>query len=149
MGIVVNKVLSISQSELFTHLNIPDIDEACDSSPVYSGGPVQAERGFVLHRNDGQWQNTVMIDDGICLTTSKDILDDLAHGAGPKDHIIALGYAGWSANQLDAEISANAWLTVPADSDVIFNTPAEQRWHMAAQTLGVDISLMASSAGHA
>ena len=149
MGIVVNKPLAISQTELFQHLDIEDIDANCSQRKVYSGGPVQAERGFVLHRNEGHWHNTVEIAEGICLTTSKDILDDLAHGDGPEDHLIALGYAGWSAQQLDDEISANSWLTVPVDREVIFNTPVENRWQMAAQTLGFDIKLLSSHAGHA
>jgi putative transcriptional regulator len=114
-----------------------------------SGGPVQPERGFVLHPSDSKWQSTLEVSPDISLTASRDIIVALAEGRGPKQYLITLGYAGWGEGQLEEEIASNSWLTVQADKDVIFNTPFEQRWTAAAQTLGIDVNLISSTAGHA
>jgi putative transcriptional regulator len=115
-----------------------------------AGGPVEIERGFVLHRNsERQWESTLPISADICLTTSCDILEALAHSEGPEDSLVALGYAGWGAGQLEDELAANAWLTSPADSHIIFNTPIDERLRAAAAQLGIDLVLMAPGAGHA
>ena len=118
-------------------------------SPVYAGGPVQIDRGFILHDSDKQWDSTHIIDNDLCLTTSEDILLAIAQGKGPENALIALGYAGWGAGQLEEELSANAWLTVPYDADIIFQTPIEQRWQSAATKIGVDLHLISSQSGHA
>lgn len=149
MGVVVNRPLTIDGHDLFEHLEIQDISESSREFPIYAGGPVQTERGFVLHNEGKVWKNSVELEDGIWLTTSKDILEDIAHDQGPEKFLIALGYAGWGGNQLDQELADNAWLTVKATSTLIFDTPADQRWHASAQALGVDISLLTSNAGHA
>ena len=115
-----------------------------------AGGPVQVDHGFVLHRHcDTGWESSLEVTDEITLTTSRDILRAIAEGSGPSDHVIALGYAGWSAGQLEEELAQNSWLTLPADSDIIFSTPYQQRHSAAAAILGVDMNLISGQAGHA
>ena len=148
MGIVVNQPTKLTAKELFTHLDLDIHDTIDDKEPLFYGGPVQKERGFVLHSSDKSWENTLPIANGISLTGSKDILADIACDNGPQHAIIALGYAGWDAGQLEAEIGANSWLTVPADKQIIFETECDQRWSCAARKLGIDVNLIASQAGH-
>ncbi len=149
MGIVINQPLELSVEEIFDHLNIDSLRDFSDQ-PVMAGGPVQIDHGFVLHRgSDTRWEASLRVTDEITLTTSRDILRAIAHGSGPAEHLIALGYAGWSAGQLEQELAANAWLTLPADSDIIFNTPVENRLSTAAAQLGVDLNLISVEAGHA
>ncbi|MCL4106080.1 UNVERIFIED_CONTAM: hypothetical protein GTU68_058386 [Idotea baltica] len=115
-----------------------------------SGGPVQIDHGFVLHReSDRDWEASLAVTDEITLTTSRDILRAIASGEGPRDHLVALGYAGWSAGQLEEELAENSWLTLPADSRVIFSTPFHLRHSAAAALLGVDMNLISAQAGHA
>jgi putative transcriptional regulator len=116
---------------------------------VHYGGPVQIDRGFVLHRPLGSWQSTLAISDELGLTTSKDILEAVGHGEGPQDVLVSLGYAGWSADQLEQEIAQNAWLTVEADPDVMFALPAETRLSAAMKLLGIDFSRLSDAVGHA
>lgn len=149
MGIVVNRPMDLTLGEVFTHLKIIGYDEDYDDHPVMNGGPVQMERGFVLHRSDYPWDASAEVDNGIHLATSQDILEAIAHNQGPKEHLVALGYAGWGPGQLDEEMTHNAWLSVPANPDIIFSTPQEQRWQAAADLLGVDLSLLSLDAGHA
>ncbi|MCG8312054.1 MAG: YqgE/AlgH family protein [Pseudomonadales bacterium] len=149
MGIVVNRPLELTLGEVFSHLKINNYDEDFDDLPVMSGGPVQVERGFVLHRSDFPWDATKEVQDGIHLATSQDILEAIAHNHGPEEHLVALGYAGWGPGQLDEEMSHNTWLSVPANPDIIFATPQEKRWQAAASLLGVDLSLLSVEAGHA
>ena len=118
-------------------------------SPVFAGGPVQIDRGFILHDSDKQWESTHMIDNDLCLTTSEDILIAISQGKGPENALVALGYAGWGAGQLEQELSQNSWLTVPYEADIIFNTPIEQRWQSAATKIGVDLHLISNQTGHA
>lgn len=149
MGLVINRPLELTLQELFDQLtDLPS--PAHGDAPVYGGGPVQVERGFILHNNDGRrWDSTLVINDEIALTTSKDILDAIARNQGPKDFLISLGYAGWDAGQLEQELTENAWLTLPADSDIIFKLPVEQRVQAATRKLGINFSLISSQAGHA
>ncbi|CBL47271.1 Protein of unknown function DUF179 [gamma proteobacterium HdN1] len=149
MGIVVNRPSDLTVAQVFNHLEIPMIDDRFTQQMVLHGGPVQVERGFVLHRDSGNWDSTVEIQDGIYLSTSKEILAAMAQGHGPEKALIALGYAGWGAGQLDDEMANNAWLSVPASDSILFDVPYEQRWHAAAKLLGVDISLLSTQAGHA
>jgi len=107
------------------------------------------ERGFILHEDIGDWDSTLQISDLTGLTTSRDILEAIARNAGPDRALLALGYAGWGEGQLEREISENAWLHWPADNDLIFSAPVEQRWSQAASLLGVDLSLLSTDAGHA
>lgn len=149
MGIVINRPAGIALGEILEQLEI-DGELSHTDDPVMVGGPVQTDRGFVLHRNDDhRWGSTLPISDEISLTTSVDILDAMAHNRGPHSALVALGYAGWEAGQLEQEIAANSWLTIPADSDIIFATPIEQRLDAAAAKLGIDLGLLAPGAGHA
>jgi putative transcriptional regulator len=148
MGLVINHPMDLCYGDIFDHLKIPEA-HARRSEAVLIGGPVETHRGFVLHRPcDRQWQSTILIADDVCLTTSLDILHDIAHDNAPPC-LVALGYAGWSAGQLEEELAANAWLTVPADSRIIFDTPLEQRVAAATSRLGIDMRLISSQAGHA
>ena len=149
MGIVINQPLDLSLGEIFEHLQI-DSPAGFNNEPVMAGGPVQIDHGFVLHRGcDPPWEANLRVTDEINLTTSRDILRAIADGKGPRDHLIALGYAGWSAGQLEQELAENSWLTLPADSDIIFTTPVDQRVGTAAARLGIDMNLISGEAGHA
>lgn len=147
MGIVINQPATLSYKELFEQLQLND--DYHDASPLLMGGPVQKERGFVLHSPEKQWTSTLSVSDEVALTGSKDILDDIANHKGPESALIALGYAGWDAGQLEEEIVQNSWLTVPAEKHIIFDTPLEKRWTSAAEQLGIDLNLMSPHAGHA
>ncbi len=149
MGIVVNRPTNLHLNDILDQLDITDIDLKSGEEYIYIGGPVQPERGFVLHDDGHDWDSTLKITEGISVTTSKDILESIAAGKGPSLHLVALGYAGWASGQLEDEISANTWLSGPADSQIIFSTPAEQRWKAAAQLLGVDLNLLSGDTGHA
>src|SRR5207244_10802938 len=124
LRILVNKPIDMTLSALFEQINIPLGDSELRESRVHYGGPVQIDRGFVLHRPLGSWQSTLAISDDLGLTTSKDILEAVGHGEGPQDVLVSLGYAGWSAEQVEQEIAQNAWLTVAADPEVLFAAPA-------------------------
>lgn len=148
MGVVINMATPMLLKEIFEQMALSDQSDQGEQI-VMSGGPVQPERGFVLHSPDTKWQSTLEISPEISLTASRDIIVALAEGHGPKHSLIALGYAGWGEGQLEAEIAANSWLTVPANKNIIFDTPLERRWAAAAQALGIDVNLIASTAGHA
>lgn len=149
MGIVVNRPLDLTLGEIFEHLDL-DGDSQRGGEPVLAGGPVQTERGFVLHTPTlEQWEATLPLTETLALTTSRDILDALAQNRGPRQALVALGYAGWSAGQLEEELAANAWLTLPADNSLIFDVPFAERLDVAASRLGIDLHLMAPGAGHA
>jgi len=148
MGIVINRPLDLSVSEIFEHLQI-STQRDFSEMPVMAGGPVQMDHGFVLHRYcDKTWEASVKITSEITLTTSRDILRAIATDSGPSDHLIALGYAGWTAGQLEQELAENSWLTLPGSSDIIFSTPADQRLEAAAAQLGIDMNLISGQAGH-
>jgi putative transcriptional regulator len=149
LGIVVNKPIDMTLSALFEQINIPLGDSDLREAKVHYGGPVQIDRGFVLHRPLGSWQSTLAISDDLGLTTSKDILEAVGHGNGPANVLVTLGYAGWSADQLEQEIAQNAWLTVAADPQVLFAEPAELRLPAAMKLLGIDFSRLSDSVGHA
>ena len=149
LGIVINKPIDMTLWSLFEQINVPLGDSGLREARVHYGGPVQIDRGFVLHRPLGSWQSTLAISDDLGLTTSKDILEAVGHGEGPDDVLISLGYAGWSADQLEQEIGQNAWLTVEADSDVLFAEPAETRLPAAMKLLGIDFARLSDAVGHA
>ena len=149
MGIVINQPLELSVGEIFEHLQISPSQDVSET-PVMAGGPVQIDHGFVLHRRcDTHWEASLKVTPEITLTTSRDILRAIANEYGPEDHLIALGYAGWAAGQLEQELAENSWLTLPADSDIIFSTPSDQRLSAAAAQLGIDMNLISGEAGHA
>ncbi len=149
LGIVINRSLAMTLGEVFDQLGLDATRSRVNGQPVLRGGPVQIERGFVLHTPAGSWESSLPFSPTLHLTTSRDILDALAAGEGPASAVVALGYAGWDAGQLEDELGRNAWLTVSADERVLFETPVEQRWHAAARLLGVDLLSLSSDAGHA
>jgi putative transcriptional regulator len=149
MGLVINRPLDLDINELFTHLDIANNRRDQDYIPVYQGGPVQTERGFVLHKGVGEWEATLEITEDIGLTMSQDIIEAIANGEGPENYLISLGYAGWGAGQLEDELAANAWLNGPADPSIIFEVPIEQRWTASAQQLGVELNNLSTDVGHA
>lgn len=149
MGIVVNRPISLTLSELFAQINMPLKPAELEDVLVHFGGPVQTDRGFVLHEPNGQWQSTLHINDKVGLTTSKDILQALGEGNGPRHLLVTLGYAGWAQGQLEQELSQNAWLSVPADERIMFDLPAEERLPAAMALLGIDFATLSEEAGHA
>ncbi|HEY4065674.1 MAG TPA: YqgE/AlgH family protein [Burkholderiaceae bacterium] len=156
LGLVINKPIDIKLKNLFEKVELsldrPDLAE----SPVYFGGPVQTERGFVLHESlggeddeGGHYNSSLRIPGGLEMTTSKDVLEALSHGAGPKKILVTLGYSGWGAGQLEDEMSRNGWINVGAERGIIFDTPVEQRYDKALSLLGIDANMLSGEAGHA
>ncbi len=149
MGIVINKPLdTIHYTSLFKQLGLEIGDENKDMT-VYHGGPVEENRGFVVHGNDYRTDDTISHECGVSVTASMNILRDLSRGRGPKKSILSVGYSGWAAGQLEAEIEANYWITAPASPDVIFHTDDDAKYAVAAKTLGVDMLRFSPVAGHA
>lgn len=148
LGFVINQVLDIELDEIFEQLELPRTPDSRDQT-VLCGGPLQPENGFILHTSDKVYDSSIKVSDDIHLTASKNILTDMAIDNGPNKTVVALGYAGWSSGQLEAEIAENAWLTVPADPSIIFDIPCEQRWSSISNYLGIDLNLIHSTAGHA
>ncbi|MBF0265837.1 MAG: YqgE/AlgH family protein [Gammaproteobacteria bacterium] len=150
LGVVINQPLAMSFTELFSALDIDLIDTSIASRTVLSGGPVSLNQGFVLHTNTKhKWEHSLVINQHLSLSSSKDILESIAIGEGPEDFLILLGYSGWSEGQLEKEIAQNSWLTHPSDKDIIFKLPFKERWHAAANLMGFDINLMSKDIGHA
>lgn len=149
LGIVVNRPISLTLKELFAQIDVPLHPDNLQDRPVHFGGPVQTDRGFVLHEPTGKWQSTLDINGKIGLTTSKDILQAVGEGQGPHNLLITLGYAGWSQGQLEEELAQNAWLTVAASERILFDLPAEERLPAALALLGVDFANLSEDAGHA
>jgi putative transcriptional regulator len=153
LGLVINKPIDIDLKSLFDKVELDLQRDEIGRQPVYFGGPVQTERGFVLHEkmSDGPapFNSTLSVPGGLEMTTSKDVLEALAKGDGPKRILITLGYSGWSAGQLEDELGRNGWLTVDADPRIIFDTPVEQRYERALALLGFDPLMLSQQAGHA
>ena len=149
LGIVINRPMSLDLGGLFEQLDVSDPDRAIVARPVLDGGPVARERGFVLHDPGHRFESSVAVSDDIQLTLSRDVLDAMASGDGPDRSLVALGYAGWDAGQLEAEMLDNTWLSVPASTDIVFDLPFEERWQSAANVLGIALSQLSSDAGHA
>lgn len=149
MGIVVNRPLDVELGDVLSHMDIKELNQDKIHDTIYLGGPVQPERGFVLHEPLGQWDSMLAVTDSLGVTTSRDILMAINEGKGPDRALVALGYAGWGAGQLEQELADNAWLSVPADSAIIFDTPVDQRWQAAAAKLGIDLNNLSEDVGHA
>jgi putative transcriptional regulator len=158
LGLVINKPSDINLKSLFDKVDLPLRRADLTDSPVFQGGPVQTERGFVLHEritadepNEGEsiYASTMTIPGGLEMTTSKDVLEALSTGAGPRKVLVSLGYSAWGEGQLESEISENSWLTVEADSTVIFDTPVDQRYDKALLLLGLQAWMLSPEAGHA
>lgn len=149
MGLIINMPVNISLNEL-----LAEIDADKETSPqldqqVLTGGPVAPSRGFVLHSPQGCWSSSLALSDEVMITTSKDILEALGTNKEPTQYMVTLGYAGWGPGQLEQELQANSWLTIPADNQILFNTPIEQRWKKATEKLGIDLAHLSSDIGHA
>lgn len=148
MGIVVNRPLELKLVDMLDHLELET--ELIGDELVMAGGPVSIERGFVLHRDDGrQWDSSLDLRPGIKLTSSVDIMQAIARNEGPRDRVVLLGYSGWGPGQLEQEIQDNAWLTLPADDPILFDTPHEKRVDAALEKLGISFAQLSSIAGHA
>jgi len=156
LGLVINKPIDITLKSLFEKVELSlDRDDLAEK-PVYFGGPVQTERGFVLHESlggegdeGGHYNSSLQIAGGLEMTTSKDVLEALSHGAGPKKVLVTLGYSGWGAGQLEEEMSRNGWINVVAEPGIIFDTPVEQRYEKALSLLGINANMLSGEAGHA
>jgi putative transcriptional regulator len=148
LGIVINRSTDMKLGEIFKQMDIHVTSPASAEIPVFAGGPVQQDRGFVVHTSGGDWHATMAVSETISLTTSRDVLEAIAAGQGPEKYLVALGYAGWGAGQLEKEIMDNAWLNTPCGTQVLFDTPVNLRWSAAADQIGVDINLLTTPAGH-
>lgn len=148
MGIVINRPMEVDLGEILEQMNIEAEDPRANHLPIFDGGPVQRERGFVIHQPNRQWDAMININKNLAVATSRDIISAIATGTGPQQVLIALGYAGWGAGQLEQELVDNVWLSVPADHQIIFQTPPEQRWRAAAACMGIDLTLLSTEAGH-
>lgn len=149
MGVVINRPIDMQLNELFEQIKLDVDDNKLSKQRVFFGGPVQVDRGFVLHHPKGDWKSTISIHGDTALTTSKDILEAMAKGEGPDKVIVALGYAGWGAGQLENEMAQNAWLSVQASDAIIFDLPYDQKLAAAMRLLGVDFASLSDEAGHA
>jgi putative transcriptional regulator len=149
LGLIVNRPLDMSLGSLFERVDIPLAHPDLAALPVCFGGPVQTDRGFVLHRPLGEWQSSLRVTDDISLTSSRDILLSIGQQGQPQDIVVCLGYAGWSAGQLESEMLQNAWLNVPATPTILFDLAYEERLPSAMQTLGIDFTSLSNVAGHA
>ena len=149
LGIVINRPLTLDLGGLFEQLDLEVRDPIIAKAPVMLGGPVGPERGFVLHNRGAEFETSLSVSDDIQLTLSRDIIDAMATGDGPEKSLVALGYAGWEAGQLEEEILANSWLNAPATTDIVFDIPFADRWAAAAESIGIDLSRIAPDAGHA
>jgi putative transcriptional regulator len=149
MGLIINQQLDIPAKAIFDQLQL-DYKNQYGDNLIFDGGPVQRDRGFILHRTcEQKWESTVAIAEDISLTASKDILGDMAMGSGPKDALITLGYSSWGAGQLEEELKQNSWLTTPADSAIIFNTDCAHRAEAAASSIGLNLDMLALDSGNA
>ena len=158
LGLMINKPTDINLKALFDKVELPLLREDLVDSPVFQGGPVQTERGFVLHEptfagadqpDEAIYASTMIIPGGLEMTTSKDVLEAISTGAGPRKVMVSLGYSAWGQGQLESELGENSWLTVGADNAVIFDTPVEQRYDKALLLLGLQAWMLSSEAGHA
>jgi putative transcriptional regulator len=149
LGIVINRPAGLTLEMIFGQMDIETQSEEIANTPVYAGGPVQQQRGFIIHTGPGTWEATVPVSDETYLTSSRDILEAIAAGEGPEHYLVALGYAGWGEGQLEKEIADNTWLNTDYDHKILFDIAPKQRWIAAASKLGVDINKLTTPAGHA
>ena len=149
MGLIINRPTSLNLGDLSAQLGIDMGDPDMANVPIYHGGPVQPDQGFVLHTPIGEWDSTMEINPQLAMTVSEDIIEAIAHGVGPKHFLIALGYAGWGVGQLEEEMASNAWLNAPAENQIIFSTSVDERWQAATAALGIELSQLSNDIGHA
>lgn len=152
MGLMLNHPVKLTLAELLSQIESvkrESYDEPALTQPILSGGPVHTDRGFVLHTRQLGWASSQELDNNLMVTTSKDVLEVLGTPAAPEKYLVTLGYAGWSAGQLEQELAANSWLTIPADEALIFDTPTDKLWEEATNRLGIDVWQISPEAGHA
>jgi len=149
LGITVNRPSEFVLRDLLSQIGLKCAHAGLADLPVFDGGPVHRERGFVLHSPDRRYESSMKVGEKIVITTSRDVLEDISSGRGPEQFLVALGYAGWGAGQLENEMRENAWLHVMADSELIFDLPVEQRWEGAVARLGIDVGRLQPTGGHA
>ena len=156
LGLVINKPIDITLKNLFEKVELSLDREEFAALPVYFGGPVQTERGFVLHEalvvegsDEIPYNSSLKIEGGLEMTTSKDVLEAISSGSGPKKVLVTLGYSGWAAGQLEDEMSRNGWINVEAEPGIIFDTPVGERYGKALSLLGIDAGMLSVDAGHA
>jgi len=149
LGITINRPSDFTLLDVLAQIGIDCHTDGLDSVPVFEGGPVHPERGFVLHTGAPTWDSSMRVGPGISVTTSRDILEAIAQGCGPSKYLLALGYAGWGAGQLEDEMRDNAWLNVMANADIVFDFPPDQRWEQAVASLGIQVDSLQPAGGHA
>ncbi|MDP1698081.1 MAG: YqgE/AlgH family protein [Xanthomonadaceae bacterium] len=149
MGLLVNRLSDYRLSEILAQMQISDVQPDFPDRPVLAGGPVQTDRGFVLHGGTVDWDSTLRINETLAVSTSRDVLEMIAAGKGPAQFLLTLGFSGWGPGQLESELADNAWLTVPADDELLFDVPLDLRWQTANARLGVDPGQLTGYAGHA
>lgn len=149
LGVIINRPLGLQLGDILQHMDIGPYSDEIAKITVYMGGPIQNNRGFILHEPLGNWDATLKVTDTIGVTSSSDILKAIAEGKGPQNYLITLGYAGWAPGQLEHEIIDNTWLNGEASTNIVFNTPDEERWEAAAAQIGVDLSKVSVDVGHA
>jgi putative transcriptional regulator len=147
VGLVINRPIELKLSDMMAQMGL-EHDALEQEQTVFWGGPVQPERGFVIHKAPAGWESCMPVTESLYITTSRDILSAIGAGKGPKDYIVVLGYSGWGAGQLETEILNNSWLNTPVDQAIIFKTPTRERWQAATRLLGVDVTQLSSGAGH-
>jgi putative transcriptional regulator len=148
LGIIINRPSELTLGDIMQQMDIDMGENEMGKLPIFFGGPVQPERGFVLHEPLGRWDSSLQVSPAISLTTSRDILEAISLGKGPRKALVALGYAGWGKGQLEREMAENAWLSAPAANSILFDLPSSQRWKAAAELMGINISLLTTQAGH-
>ena len=148
-GVTMNRPLEITLGEVFDQLELPSNNAKLNEKATFSGGPVEAGKGLVVHDGDGVWEDTLSLSDELSITASRDILNDIIANKGPDNFLLALGCASWEPQQLEDEVMDNVWLTCPASNQIIFDLPYKQRWDAAARSMGVDLNRMSYHIGHA
>jgi putative transcriptional regulator len=148
-GITINRPINITVGDVFEQLDLSTDNGMLNDKRALAGGPVESAQGFVLHDTDRRWESTMPISEKLAVTSSRDILEDIINGDGPDNFLLTLGCANWAPHQLEEEMMSNAWLTCPVKNSILFELPYQQRWTAAADSMGVDLSRMSSSVGHA
>ncbi|MEE9451498.1 MAG: YqgE/AlgH family protein [Gammaproteobacteria bacterium] len=150
IGIIINRPMTLQLQYIFDQMNISSSsNQTSGEAPVLFGGPIQHDRGFIIHRPAGHWNASLAVTEDIAITTSQDILQAIAKNEGPDDILVALGYAGWGAQQLEQEMLNNTWLSCPANMELLFETPFTQRWQGSGTLMGIDLNTLSGDAGHA
>ncbi|WP_131781044.1 YqgE/AlgH family protein [Legionella gresilensis] len=149
VGLIINRPTEYQLSMVFEQLNILPLHQEISLRPLLFGGPIQPERGFVIHRPSGEWRSSLSLQDDVTITTSNDIIRAIAAGNGPQDALVTLGYVGWIDNQLEQEVQDNVWLVCPYKHEILYDVPYRQRWEYAGSLIGIKMSQLSSSIGHA